>query len=264
MSNQSIWEITFKQVIDLWITPEVSRRQKSGCIPCPYNLIAAQVIFYPDGRPNVIRLNEEVKFIGKVKFKDGVSKKKGDSIYAHEIENYEIDRLTDEEDPNCGHITLHRIGDVWSMSFDFIYNKGHAKEHLSAAREFLTAAQQSLIANSMRVFVDTCFSAAELAAKALIFATPLPGENIKVPHKRIHSRYNLEAKYGNIDIAHTKAFNRLASLRDSARYLNNAFNLDADEARLLIQAVENSISTVEGFYHIAKSNIPGRKRPKLE
>jgi uncharacterized protein (UPF0332 family) len=253
ISKKPMCENTFKQIMDIWITPEIIRRQQSGSIPRPYDLRAAQVIFHVDGRPNEIRLNKEVRSIVKVKLKDGTAKKnKGDSVYAHEIESYESFRLSDNEDQNCGHITLHRIGDKWTIAFDCIYNKGIAAEHLSAARQFITAAQQALTPNSMRVFVDTCFSAAELTAKALLLTTPIPGENTKMSHKRIHSRYNIEAKLGNVEASHKNALNRLAALRTSARYLNNALDLSESEAHTLIQAVEDAISFVDRCVQIEK------------
>jgi uncharacterized protein (UPF0332 family) len=236
-----MWENTFKQIMDLWVTPEVVRRQASGSIPKPYDLIAAQVLFHTDGRPNEIRLNEEVRAIGKIRFKNGVLKKKGDPVYAHEVDSYESFSLPDSEDPNCGHITLMRLGDQWSLAFDFLYNKKIAGEHLSAAKQFVSAAKKALIDNHMRVLVDTCFSAAELTAKALLLTTPLPGENKRMSHGRIHARYNLEAKLGNVNVSHKDAFNRLTALRNSARYLNGKLVLDENEARDLVQSVEEAI-----------------------
>jgi hypothetical protein len=97
----------------------------------------------------------------------------------------------------------------------------------------------------MRVFVDTCFSAAELTAKALLLTSPQPGENRKMSHGRIHSRYNLEAKYGNVDALHKDAFNRLATLRSSARYLNGTLELDENDAQTLMKAVEDAIEFMD-------------------
>jgi len=245
MEKEPNWEITFNHILEIWITPEVIRRQESGSIPRPYDLRAAQVIFYPDGRPHQIRLNEEVRFLGKVKLKaDKLNKRKGDSVYLHDIEGYESFYLPEDEDPNCGHITIYRFSDHWIIAFDAIYNKGLSTEHLAAAQEFLVAAQQALAANSMRVFVDTCFSAAELTAKALLITTPHPGENTKMSHGKIHSRYNFQAKLGNIDTSHKDTLNRLADLRSSARYLNNTLDISKDEASALIQGVQDAISFV--------------------
>jgi len=240
-----MWQNAFKQIMEIWITPEVMRRQQSGSIARPYDLQRAQVIFHADGRPNEIRLNEEVRFLATVKLKNDIPRKgEGDLAYAHGIESYESFRLPDGEDPNCGHITIVRIGDQWMIAFDAVYNKGMAARHLSAAQEFSTAAQQAVTNNLMRVFVDTCFSAAELAAKALLLTTPLPNKNTKMSHGRIHSRYNLEAKLGNVNASHKDVLNRLATLRGSARYLNNELDLSESEAGALIEAVQDAISFV--------------------
>lgn len=246
-------EETFKQIMDIWVTPEVIRRQEAKIIPRPYDLRAAQIIFHADGQKNEIRLNDEVRAIGKVKIKKGLLKKKGDPVYAHEIENYESFRLPDDEDPNCGHISIIRFGNQWSLAFDFIYNKGIAAEHLNAAREFISTSKQALANNQMRVFVDTCFSAAELAAKAILLTSPRPGENVKMSHGRIHSRYNLEAKYGNVNASHKDALNRLTSLRSSARYLNGILKINKNDAENIINEVEDSIAFVDSRLHLHKA-----------
>jgi uncharacterized protein (UPF0332 family) len=248
-----MWKRTFEQIMEIWITPEVIRRQEAGLISRPYDLKAGQIILHADGRPNEVRLNDEVRALGKVKLKDGLNKSKGDPVYAHEIENYESFRLPDDEDPNCGHITIIRFGDQWSLAFDAIYNKGIAAKHLSAARQFIAAAQQALESNSLRVFVDTCFSAAELTAKAILLTSPIPGESHKMTHGRIHARYNLQAKFGNVDASHKDALNRLATLRGSARYLNNELHITDDDARVLIKAVEDAISFGEKRVQIERS-----------
>jgi HEPN domain-containing protein len=238
-------QVTFNHVMEVWITPEVVRRQESGSIPKPYDLRAAQIIFYPDGRQREIRLNEEIRFLAKAKLKDGLPQKsKGDFVNLDDIESWDSFRLPDDEDPNCGHITLYRFPDHWIIAFDAIYNKGIASEYLSAARQFLAAAQQALVAGSTRVFVDTCFSAAELTAKALLITTPLPGENTNMSHGRIHSRYNRQANLRNVDASHKNALNRLAALRNPARYLSNPLHISEEEAKTLIRAVEDAMSFV--------------------
>ena len=56
-----------KNLLDVFVTPEVTRRQERGELPRPLDLRAAQIIFYADGRKPLIRINEEVKAIAKVK-----------------------------------------------------------------------------------------------------------------------------------------------------------------------------------------------------
>lgn len=246
-------QITFNHVLEVWITPEVIRRQESGSIPKPYDLRAAQIIFYPDGRPRKIRLNEEIRFLAKAKLKDGIPQKtEGDPVCLDDIESWDSFRLPDDEDPNCGHITLYRFPDHWIIAFDAIYNKRIASEYLSVAQQFLAAAQHAITAGSMRVFVDTCFSAAELTAKALLITSPRPKENTKMTHGLIHSRYNLQAKLGNVDASHRNALNRLAGLRNPARYLTNDLDIAEEEAKTILQVVQDAVSFVNRRVNLRK------------
>jgi len=49
-----------EQFFELWINPEIERRQKAGSLPKNFALYAAQVIMNFDA-PTEVRLNEEVK-----------------------------------------------------------------------------------------------------------------------------------------------------------------------------------------------------------
>ncbi len=168
-------------------------------------------------------------------------KKEGDPIYSNEIKGYEAFRLPDDEDPNCGHITLHRFADQWSIAFDLIYNKGISSEHLVAAEEFLKSSEAALEQQRYRVVLDNLFSAAELAAKALLLSTPRPRDQIKMGHGRIHSLFNLQAKLGNVSAGHRNAFNKLSQLRSSARYLKKPLTITDEEVTKLVTSIRDAI-----------------------
>ena len=72
------FQTVFDQAWNLWFLPEIEGRQAAGIGPKPFEFFAGQVIFHPDHRGNEIRLNSEVKAVGKVQLK--VSKEKGDWI----------------------------------------------------------------------------------------------------------------------------------------------------------------------------------------
>jgi hypothetical protein len=50
-----------KQVLKIWVYPEIERQIKRGRLQQPFSLYAVQIISFTDGRENIIRLNEEVK-----------------------------------------------------------------------------------------------------------------------------------------------------------------------------------------------------------
>lgn len=233
-----------EQVMDLWVTPEVKRRQEQGLIPKPLNLRQAQVIFFPDGRPPQIRLNDEVRVVPKVKLKKGVSKNVGDDVYYHEVEHFDFLELPQTEDQNCGHITVNSIGGDWHISFDARYNKQIAQSHLQKANEFFACAVFSKGKGHWCSFVDTLFSASELAAKAILITSDLKLARSK-GHGSIHSKLNQSARLGNIASAQREAFNKLSGLRAPARYANGPFTLSEYEASGLLDSISQMIETAE-------------------
>jgi uncharacterized protein (UPF0332 family) len=210
---------TFDHAMELWFEPEIRRRQDLGQAPKPFPLRAAQIILYADRRPHEVRLNEEVEAIGQMKLKRGITKKEGETIYLHELEEIPAIHLPDNADPNCGHFTLLLIGDRWYGAFDFRYNRGNAVELLSAAEEFFQSASAALAAGKRRPAIDNLFSAAELAAKAFVISMPVTSESDSKSHGQVQKRFNMFSRHGNIETEHRKAFNALSDARASARYV---------------------------------------------
>lgn len=234
----------FQQLMDLFVTPEVRRRQEAGELCKPLDLHAAQIIFFPDGRKPHVRINSEVKAIGKMKLKSGVSKKAGEPIFEHELEGLEEINLTEEDDPDCGHATLLRIGDRWLVALDFRYNKALSKKHIETAKQFYEAAEFSFHQRNWSAFIDNLFSTAELLAKSILLSMPEPKFHKKASHKAIQIKYNRFADLGNVEAVHRETFNKLSSLRDRARYLKGDVSISEGEARRLLEIVKNMMEDV--------------------
>jgi len=231
-----------KHFMDIFITPEVMRRQAIGELPHPVDLRAAQIIFYPDGKKPTVRINSEVKAVGKMKLKPGIEKDYGDKVYANELEGLEELTLTDEDDPDCGHVTILRLNGTWLMAFDFIYNKSLAKKTIETAKEFIEAAEFSSSQQNWSAFADNLFSAAELLAKATLLATwSDPKFREKTNHSAIHSRYNRFAHLGNINPLHASTFNKLSKMRYPARYPKEEFSLLESEGQSLLNGVKSML-----------------------
>lgn len=235
-----------ENLLNIYVTPEVKRRQESGKLPKQLYLHAAQIVFYPDGRTHV-RINDEVRAIAQVKLKAGISKKKGEPIYAHELEGLDEIRLTDMDDPNAGHTTLIRIGDRWTVAFDFVYNKAASRKHVEAAKQFYDAAYHSYHQKNWLAFVDNLFSAAELVAKVPLLSSPDPRFLNKATHIGIQTRYNRFADLGNVDTKHRKVFNKLSGLRPSARYLKGHLAVEEKEAEEMLLVVKEMIEYAEKY-----------------
>jgi len=232
---------------NLFIFPEIKRRKNAGLLDDSFDLIAAQWIQYPEGRKNEIRLNSEVKATFEVSYKDDISKKKGDLVYAHEIKNVEWIELTDDDDPNCAHATYLKISGTWYIHFDFRQNKELARKNLHSSTQFLKAAEFCLEKKHWAPFLDTLFSAAELAVKSTQLMTYGGKFRNKTTHKGIRKKYNAWADLGNALPSQKEAFNKLCAYRPRVRYSAPDFSISEHEAGGLLKTVKEIIETAQSF-----------------
>ena len=110
-NNQVFSKTAIQNVMDIFVNPEVKRRQEQGELPKPLRFRCAQVILFPDDRKPLVRINEDVRAKAKVKYKPGISKKKDDPVYEGEIESIEHVELGPDDDPDCGHIFLYDLSE---------------------------------------------------------------------------------------------------------------------------------------------------------
>ena len=233
-------ENVFRNAFELWITPEVKRRQLEGNLPKPVSLLAAQVVFAPEGKP-LVRLNNEVRGRARVKLRDGIEE--GDPVYGADVEDYEgFDLLSEEAD--FGHMTLIRHRQHWVMMFDFSVYKGHASALVARAEEFFSAAQSSLERGHVGAYVDNLFSCSELLARARLLNAHMLEKDWKT-HDPIHSRINDWRRLGNVDGEFVDLLNDLRNARPTARY-----SPDTPKARRAgdraIQIVAEQIDQLKG------------------
>jgi hypothetical protein len=228
----------FRQFLDIWVTPEVVRRQEVGTLAKPLALDAFQIVWFPDDRPRQIRINRgEVRARLRVNVKEGVQKLAGEELLLSEVESFDGVELTEQDDPDCGHATFIRFGQQWYGQFDAIYNKGLAKRHLDVGLEFQNAAAYALDQRLMYAFVDNLFSAAELYAKAKLLLLAGFGFRKKATHEGIHAHYNKQSHLGNVDSTHSSVLNRLSGLRPAARYLKGDLTLIEDDYQVMLKLV---------------------------
>jgi len=222
--------------LEVFVTPEIARRQADGRLPTPVALSSAQVIMYPDGRPNLIRVNDEVRAIARVKPLVPRAISPGDPVYESEIASVEGLSLPPEEDRDAGHFTAVRLRSHWYVSFDFRYNKGRIQEHLAAASEFLASARSAIRRKHYRAMAEALFAASELSAKSLLLSTAQlrPGRSSR---KSVHGSFNVFARSGNLREEQRSVFNALSDRRPAFRYLERDFAITREEARHWLKSV---------------------------
>lgn len=240
-------EIVLNNFMDLYVIPEIEKRQEQGIINKPFALGSCQVIFHPDGSKPTVRLNQEIKAILVCKKKKGVAFKKNDFINENDIENINCIKLVEDEESTFGHFTCVHFKGRKIFSFDFRYNKGLSQQHIETAEQFILSAEECLKKQMLNVFIDNLFSAAELLAKSIVLLHT--GVNLakKSSHKSIQIKFNQFASHGNIDLDQKNAFNRLAQLRRRARYLQEDLDLSGEYEKELLADVKKLLSDAKSY-----------------
>lgn len=227
-------DILFKQSLEIWINPEVERRQQAGLLSNGFVLNAAQIIWTADGSPEV-RLNEEVRAV--MRFRAARALKSGEHITEDDIADIHDVELT-SQDANAAHETIIRHRGCWWIKWDCRYNASRVADHLDVAREFLDAAAFSLQKGNLHAFVENLFAVAELLAKGQLLLLPDAALLKAKKHAAIRVPYNHWGKLGNTDLRFTDLLNRATRLRECARYLRTPMKLDMAEAKQMLRVAE--------------------------
>lgn len=234
-----------RQLFDIFINPEIERREEAGVLKGPFTLQSAQIIMNV-GQHRIIRLNDEVRAMMQVRRAPGGSSEGGADVYWDEIESIEHFQLT-EEDPNAGHATIIRGADGWFVFFDFRYNGQRVAEVLAAADEFLAMATFAKERGYQRAFMESLFATAELTAKAKLLMYPDDAIITTKSHSHIRSRINLESHLGNTDRDFVALLNRLEQERGRARYVGGSLDLEEASMRAMLTTIESTLQHVKAI-----------------
>lgn len=239
--NKEIAQKVFQQTIDIWIKPEIKKRESLNRLPKNFKLKSAQIIFSLDRGWNKVRLNSEVKAIAKCKINRSI--KKGELVYEDDVDEIESINLA-EADPNCAHITIMLFKNNWIISFDFTYNKKRIKQHIEASKEFFESAKDNLAKNRLRPFFENSFACAELSAKAVLLQLPDKSIIYGRDHKSRIQKYKNWAVLGNVKMKHSKVLENLNRLRSSARYLCST-EFKKENPKEIVKELEEMIKFTE-------------------
>lgn len=240
-SQAKFGDTVFSNLFETFVEPDLKARIERGELPNPFplsSLRGVQILFSPEGSKPIVRINSELRAIARVKPKLDATFDKGDPVSFDDIESIDVIALSEEE-ADYGHATfIRKPNDDWVGYFDFTYYKGTALRHLDVAEQFLHAARGCRDHKHWVAFADTLFSAAELAAKASLYCLSASREVIKTKkHGIVKAHFNKQRHIGNVDDAHTTAFNRLWDLRQKGRYVEDDVAFDDDDADQLLHDV---------------------------
>lgn len=238
---------TFNNIMSLWILPEIESRKKDGRLSEQFTLNRAQVVFDPDKKERIVRLNDEVLAIAKAKLKAGTKKAYNDPVYESEIGGIISISLTDRDSPDASHVTFLHFKNAWIMHMDFRQHKGKAKERYESALQFLKAATLSFENKLERPFIDNLFSAVELLATSQLLCMSESEYVKKQSHPSTNMKYNFYVKIGNAKPEFATVLNKLWSLTDPARYCNSALTFDWKDGEKYLQTAEEMVAHTRKF-----------------
>lgn len=244
----------FDNIMNLWVLPEIERRRKNDQISGQYILSKAQVVFNPKSESIVVRLNEEVKASATAKIKKGVSKRKGEPVYEGEIEEIQDIKLTEEDDPDSGHVTMMQFRGNWIIHFNFRYYKSRLQYFLRAAEEFLLSARTNKKENLTRPFIDNIFSAIEMMAVCQLYNRAGNKFQKKRSHRLVQRKYNDVTRLGNFKPEYKEVLNKLAGLRDGARYIKRDFKLSDKDAEEYLSVAEDMMEYTKRFVGVSSKS----------
>ncbi len=216
----------FEHLLHGLVEPELERRIQAGTIEVGTPIVAMQALYWID-RPTQVRINSEVGGIAQVRATREI-------VRDQDVTTDDFDLVSRFElldaDRDAAHMTalLHKEG--WSLATSFTYNTNRIHDHIDAAAEFVTTADQALADGRLRAFSENAFAAAELLAKAELLLLPDKRLINKMRHGTVRSYFRAWTRLENADAAFSDLLNQLDDLRGTARYLRGPFTLQQQQA----------------------------------
>jgi len=111
----------FNQAYALWIEPEISRRKQDSSLPEGFK-IRQCLIKLPKGEQPIVEFNDEIKWIANMQLIPGITLKKDQDIYLHEIKKIWAVTLPELNGVRIAFIYIFYNGFGYQIIFDFTPN----------------------------------------------------------------------------------------------------------------------------------------------
>ncbi len=240
--DQEFAQNVFNNFNELFIKPEIERRKSIGILPNNFVIQKVLVLLTISEKP-IIQINEEVEAKAIVRHKPEIQKKVGDEVFLSDIEAIEK-ILLPKKYQNAGYIFIMSFGDKYGMAFDFLYNKDIRKKQYKRSLDFLESAENALIMNKYSVFIDTLYSATELISRMYLLSSPDEKFINKSTHKSIQIKMNKHSELNEETKEITCLLNKLSVLRHKARYSNDDFEIDKNDAAAMLKIFKDFINNL--------------------
>ena len=114
----------FDQIMELWVSPELEKRQKNNSINRNFKFDRC-IIKFPKDKEPIVNFNDEAGFIAIVQPDRESSFNKGDPIRIHHVNEILEVLPPTVDDKRVGFVFLHVVNGNWRIFFDFTPNDDH-------------------------------------------------------------------------------------------------------------------------------------------
>jgi HEPN domain-containing protein len=236
-------------ILDNYAYPEVMKRISNGKLSHEFKLYNFQLVMFADQTKNQVFLNDEVRFITNIQFRNDVKYRQNEGVKQGDIAKVLGLYSESRNDPNSAHIILFKCNDMWYCSFDLIYDRKRVENRFELAKSFLNASTYCLKSKLFGVFVDTLYSATELAIQSILLLHHHPVFSLNQTHDDTRELFSDHARLGNIDTKFADHYIKLDELRKQGRYLNGthgkAFSMKDSIAQSLLKTTNELLEVVQ-------------------
>lgn len=255
--------VMIQNTLNDFVYPEIMRRIEEGKINSKYQVRFAQIIMYSDHRKNEILLNDEVRLILNVTFKDNQSFKPQELVRFEKMDKLLGIYPSPKNHPNAAHVMLVKFNGKWHFAANFVYNRKFVEEKFSASRDYMKAVKNAFKESNWNPFVDNLFTVTELSAQSIL---ELHHHN-KYSHTQTHQSttklFKAFCENGNAPMEFFHQYEELVRERKKARYLRGThgkkYTIAKNKAENYLTITINMLKYTENLLKMIDNNSKPRK-----
>lgn len=141
-------------ILDNYAYPEVMNRIADGRLTSDFRLHSVHMIMFQDCKRNEILLNEDVKFMPHIKYKNSKVFKVGETVNFEDVDEILGLYPDSSNDPNSGHVMLMKFRERWCYACDLIYELKTCKELCETAVDVINQADRNMKDTNWKYFLD--------------------------------------------------------------------------------------------------------------
>lgn len=243
--------VMIQNILDTFAYPEVMKRIEAGKIDSKFRIRYVQILMYSDHKKNEILLNDEVRLILNITFKD----KK--SFNLNEIVTFDkIDKIlgiypSSKNHPNAAHIMLVNINRKWYFAANLVYNRKSVEEKFSVSHDYMKVVKNALEESNWNPLVDNLFTVTELSVQCILELHHHNKHSHTQTHPSTRKLFKAFCENRNAPIEFFNHYEQLVIERKKARYLRGThgkkYSLTKNKAENYLGTTNNMLKYTENL-----------------